>query len=145
MNNVIDRANALLKEYPKAIHESKETIVHVEADGDNGFYVMLSLDSPDRVNTTLYYGNWHNPFDDDYEKALDIFEKCLTGSAKLVEITKLGVPCHGILEIYDGENQSPKEKLLMGTCFSAILFLFPGKKKIFINNYKKANKSKSSG
>ena len=132
MRKIIDEAKSILSDHPNAKFEIGDDFIHVLPGDDTGFNFALTLE---QESITLYYGQWHHPFDDNRESALEIFEKCISGKAQLVEVKKLGLPCLGHLEIFNGANDKPVDNIIMGTIFQLIFFFIPGKEDKYINHY----------
>ena len=135
MEDVIEKARLLTKNYivePKVLEQQW---IRIDVNDPTGFSFSLRLEGLEYI---LVFGGWHQPFDNQKE-ALLAFEKCLSGEAQLRVVTALNILYKGILEIYNGSAEKPRNQYVMTPIIALLLFLFPKREKVYRNSFTRAN------
>src|SRR5262245_9948441 len=125
MKDVIEKARLLTEKY---IIESKvleKELIRIDVNDPSGFSFSLSVEGPVFI---LVFGGWHQPFNRQ-EEALLVFEKCLSGEARLRVFTSLNILCKGVLEIYNGSAEKLENQYVMALITALLLFHFQKRKR----------------
>jgi hypothetical protein len=134
MPSIIENASAITNRYSGVKAKLDKHAIHIQVENPDGFSFSLV---DDETEISLYFCNWHCPFSEE-EEALRAFEKCLSGEAQLREITSLGLPYKGWLEVYEGKSQEAGMYYETGLITVLFLFPFPKKERRYRNAFTKA-------
>ena len=134
MPSILENASAIANRYFGIKAKLDNHAIHIQVENPDGFSFSLVDDEPE---ITLYFGNWHCPFSEE-EEALRAFEKCLSGEAQLREITSLGLPYTGWLEVCEGKSQESGMSYGDVPITALFLFPFPKKERRYRNAFRKA-------